>query len=296
MLLLRFTHGIIWGMITVSNSTIVIDIIPPKRRGEGIGIFGLSMTLAMAIGPLIGIWIYEQFNFTSMFYIASILSFMGLLFALTVKYPKFIAQSEDRRLRWSKLYEKSAIPISVGLLILLIPYGGLMSYLPIYISEIEGSKTGLFFLILAIGIGISRLTTSKIYDRQGPDRIITFSAFLLVIGFLVLTNIKTLVGIYASAAILGFANGIVFPTFQAMVNNIITPQRRGTANSTLLTFLDLGIGGGIMVMGSNYQYFNLTLVFNIWAGIIILGWLFFEFYRNLLLKIEDLQGFAADFF
>jgi predicted MFS family arabinose efflux permease len=265
-------------MITVSNSTIVIDIIPPKRRGEGIGIFGLSMTLAMAIGPLIGIWIYEQFNFTSMFYIASILSFMGLLFALTVKYPKFIAQSEDRRLRWSKLYEKSAIPISVGLLILLIPYGGLMSYLPIYISEIEGSKTGLFFLILAIGIGISRLTTSKIYDRQGPDRIITFSAFLLVIGFLVLTNIKTLVGIYASAAILGFANGIVFPTFQAMVNNIITPQRRGTANSTLLTFLDLGIGGGIMVMGSNYQYFNLTLVFNIWAGIIILGWLFFEFY------------------
>ena len=58
-LVLRFLHGLTWGSMSTAGSTIAVDLVPQKRRGEGIGIFGLSMTIAMAIGPLIAIAITE---------------------------------------------------------------------------------------------------------------------------------------------------------------------------------------------------------------------------------------------
>jgi MFS family permease len=60
---LRFMHGFAWGAATTSSSTIVVDLVPASRRGEGIGIYGLSFTLAMAIGPVIALAIMGEGNY-----------------------------------------------------------------------------------------------------------------------------------------------------------------------------------------------------------------------------------------
>lgn len=291
MLLVRILHGFIWGGITVSNSTIVVDVIPAKRRGEGIGVFGLSMTIAMAIGPMIGIVLYNTYNYSTMFLIASVLSFTGLAIALTVKYPKFVRHAENKRFNLKLLYEKSTLPISVGLMILLIPYGGLMSLIAIYSKEIDSTQTGLFFLILAIGIFIARMLTGKIFDKQGPDKLISYSTILFAFGFLTLANIKTPIGFYSAAFLLGLGNGIIFPSFQAMVNNIIPVFRRGAANSTLLTFLDFGIGGGMLIMPWVSKHFNLSFVYNLSAFICVIGWFFYvlvikNYYKNKKIEFD----------
>ena len=276
-LVVRLLHGFIWGTITVSNSTIVIDLIPANRRGEGIGVFGLSMTLAMAIGPFIAMTIFKKFDFNTMFVSGAILSFLGLFVAFLVKYPVFSNKNQGKKMQLEKLYDKTAFPISVGLMILLIPYGGMMTFTPIYIAQNHIGNTGLFFLVLAIFIGISRLVTGKIFDKQGPNAIIFYSAILFFIGFLLIANLKTSVGLYVAAALLGFGNGIVFPSFQAMVNNIIPVSRRGAGNSTLLTFLDFGIGGGMIILGFVSTKYNLTLVYNLSAIISLAGYAYYWF-------------------
>src|ERR1035437_2648848 len=67
MILVRFIHGLTWGLTTTSNSTVAVDIIPPGKRGQGIGYFGISTTLGMALGPVIGSFIFLHGGYSAMF-------------------------------------------------------------------------------------------------------------------------------------------------------------------------------------------------------------------------------------
>lgn len=48
-ILLRVIHGIAFGTVTVAGNTVVIDIMPSSRRGEGIGYYGLANNIAMSV-------------------------------------------------------------------------------------------------------------------------------------------------------------------------------------------------------------------------------------------------------
>ena len=49
---LRIVHGLSFGTVTVAGNTIVIDIMPSSRRGEGLGYYGLANNIAMSLGPM----------------------------------------------------------------------------------------------------------------------------------------------------------------------------------------------------------------------------------------------------
>ena len=67
LLAVRILHGAGFGITTTTYGTVVSDLIPQARRGEGMGYFGLSGTIAMALGPLIGLWLMQTYNFTILF-------------------------------------------------------------------------------------------------------------------------------------------------------------------------------------------------------------------------------------
>ena len=67
--------------------------------------------------------------------------------------------------------------------------------------------------------------------------------------------------LFRSAVILGFGHGVVWPTFQAMINNIVLPHRRGAANSTAFIAMDLGMGLGMIIAGAVSQVFSISVAF-----------------------------------
>jgi MFS family permease len=278
MLVLRFLHGISWAGVTTAGSTLVVDLVPPKRRGEGLGIFGMAMTSAMAVGPALGLIILQHYDFRILFISASVLCFTGLIAALFVSYPVFTRSESNGGFQLSTLFEKSSIPMSLGILLLMIPYGGVISFIALYASEHNLGNAGSFFVIFAIGIGITRIISGKIFDKSGPDTLIYLSSVSFIIGYLVLAFYKSPVGFYGSALLIGISNGIVFPVFQAMVNNLVPVHRRGAANSTLFTALDLGIGLGMVLMGWVYDMFNLTTVYAISALLVLVAAGVYYFY------------------
>ena len=84
--IVRTLHGIPFGATTVVNSTVAIDVLPSSRRNEGIGYYGLSNNLAMAVAPSTGIYIYNVTgNFMLLFWISLILAFGGFYCATRVK-------------------------------------------------------------------------------------------------------------------------------------------------------------------------------------------------------------------
>lgn len=249
MIILRFLHGLTWGSLSTSGSTIAVDIIPASRRGEGISLFGLSMTIAMAIGPMIALTILGDGNYSRLFNTAIGIGAFGLVMAFCIRYPVYKPVAANRFFAIKKLIEPSSIPISINVLIITFAYGGILSFSALYGKEVGVENSGLFFLILSAGIGVSRFFSGNIFDRTGPFRITLIGLALLVFGFPVLALIQNPLGFHLSAILIGLGFGIIMPTFQAMINNLVPPEKRGAANSTYFTCFDMGIGIGMVSIG-----------------------------------------------
>ncbi|NHB69908.1 MFS transporter [Perlabentimonas gracilis] len=253
-LAIRYFHGLTWGTLTTTSSTIAVDIIPPSRRGEGIGIFGLSMTIGMAIGPMIAILITGDTRFNSLFASAIVISLLGFILALIIKYPKFRSQNNSKGFSWNGLIEKTALPVSTNMMLVMFTYGGVLSFIALYAKDIGVQSSGLFFLLLSVGIGLSRVGSGRLIDKQGPSAVSVIGIILLVAGFPILALIQTPLGFHTAALILGLGYGMIMPTFQTMVNNIAPANRRGAANSSFFTAFDLGIGLGMIGTGILSQW------------------------------------------
>lgn len=275
-LILRFIHGLTWGSMSSAGSTIAVDLVPLKRRGEGIGIFGLSMTIAMAIGPLIAIAITGDSSYKRLFYSAAGFSFLGLVLALFVRIPKITPVK--KKFKITSLIEKKALPVSLNVFLVSIPYGGIISFIALYGRSIGIDSSGLFFLLIAIGITISRVLSGKSFDRFGPKRICILGLVLLIAGLFMLALNQSYFGYHLSALILGLGFGIIMATFQAIANHKIKADKRGAANSTYLTFFDSGIGFGMLLVGYLIQVMNYSGAFMLCGIIEMLALIVFLFY------------------
>lgn len=285
MMVMRFLHGLTWGSLSTSGSTIAVDFIPASRRGEGISLFGLSMTIAMAIGPLIALIILGKMDYLWVFVIASYISITGLILALNIRFPEYKPNHDNRSFSVKRLIEKNSIPLSLNVLVVTTTYGGILSFASLYGKEIGVANSGLFFLLLAVGIGVSRFFSGTIFDRVGPFRIVVIGMILLILGFPVLFLVPNSLGYHATAVIIGLGFGIIMPTFQAMVNNLVQPDRRGAANSTYFTSFDLGIGLGMVLTGFVSEQIGLGKAFLICSIIETAALLMFvlysyKFYKN----------------
>ncbi len=260
MLFVRFLHGITWGLTTTSNSTVAGDIIPAEKRAEGFGYFGVTTTAGMALGPVVGSFILKLGGYDAMFLAGAGISLVSMLLAAFLRYPQY-HRPEDLVFRWENLMESRVLIPSLNLLVTSLSYGGLLSFIALYGEEIGIQNPSGFFLVYALGIIMARFSAGKAVDRNGPRRVIIICLTLLITGFPLLALVRNSWGFYSSAVILGIGNGVVWPTFQAMINHMVPAGRRGAANSTAFMAMDLGMGLGMFTAGAISQRWSIPVAF-----------------------------------
>ncbi|OFY12244.1 MAG: hypothetical protein A2X11_12790 [Bacteroidetes bacterium GWE2_42_24] len=270
LLIVRFLHGLAWGATTTANSTLIVDIIPENRRGEGIGIYGLAIPLAMAFGPLAGLWLMADGNYSRLFGVGTAVAAGAYLLTQLMHFPQFV-RHQPGGISVARLFAFKALPVSIAMMILMMSYGGVISFVTLYTLELGLGSAGIFFTVYAVGLSISRLSSGKIFDRKGPGFIAPLGLILVTIGISLLWIMHNYTGFMLAGLSIGLGYGIIFPTFQAMVNNLVAPWRRGAANSTLFTALDLGIGIGAIITGYLASLVGLVNAFGILAIITSTG-------------------------
>lgn len=276
LILLRIAQGLTWGFTSVSASTIAVDNIPASKRGEGIGYFALSTTLGMSLGPVIGLFILHAWGYRFMFISGCLISLVSMACAYAISLRKRFIVGKRIRLELSSMFETNSIRLSMNVFITMIAYGGLMSFIALYGKELGIQNSSLYFLIFSIGIGAARLTAGKVFDRKGPGKLLTLCLILLITGFPLLALARNQYLFYMSAILIGFGNGVIFPTFQSMVNNLADAAHRGAANSTLYTAVDLGMGTGMIFAGLIAQHISISAIFMVDTFICAAGLVFFR--------------------
>lgn len=276
----RTLHGGPFGALTVANSTVAIDVLPSSRRTEGIGYYGLSNNLAMAIAPSIGVFVYKYtHNFDILFWMAFIIAGIGMLVDSTVKVPHREIIREKKKLSLDRFFLVRGWLLGVNIVLFSFCYGVLSNYLAIYSKEILGitGGTGTYFMLLATGLVVSRLQGSKALRAGKLLENATHGIVLSCVGYTLFVAVPTTVGYYLSALLIGLGNGHMFPAMQNMFINIASNNERGTANSTLLTSWDFGIGVGVVAGGVIAEHLGYTAAFATVAALHILGLILFIF-------------------
>jgi predicted MFS family arabinose efflux permease len=279
LLTLRFLHGFTWGMVTTGGGTIPADLVPARRRGEGIGYFGLSITLSMALGPMLGLWILGDSNFSMLFYVAFGISVASLVLAYMVKYPTIAKAPETTAQAPRKnkqMFEAKASHASVVVFLFGFAYASIFAFAAVFSSETGVGHSGLFFLLLAIGVSISRPYAGKLMDKKGPQQIMLLSFVLGFVGFMLLSATGHSLVVYLTAGfIIGLGCGSVIPTLQTMVMNMVMPERRGVANATYYAAVDLGIGLGSIILGYVADWTSTAQMFQFCALMFVLAGAYF---------------------
>lgn len=276
--LVRTLHGGPFGGCTVANSTVAIDVLPSSRRNEGIGYYGLSNNIATAIAPTAGIALYKYFdNFNILFLVALLFALLSTVVAASVKLPTRPVLADKKKLSLDRFFLIRGWFIGANMVFFAICYGVMSNYLAIYAKETLGitSGSGTFFLLLSIGLILSRLQGGKSLRDGKLVRNAGIGILISTVGYTVFIISPHPVCFYASALLVGLGNGHLWPAFQNMIISVAHHNERGTANSTLLTSWDLGMGLGVLLGGFVVEIFDYATAFWSIVGVHVVGLLMF---------------------
>lgn len=284
---LRILQGFSWAVSTTAIFTAITDIIPSTRRGEGMGWFSTAMTLAMAIGPMCGIWITQNISYQALFFISVVLSVVALLLMFGAKIP---FQPKKTGMQKIELFEKTVLPITICVFFLNVAYGGITAFVPLFTNSLA-VNSGAFFMVYAATLVLSRPIAGKLSDQHGEKYVIIPALGMTIIALISLSLAEGLIGILVSAVLYGIGFGSASPAIQAATVRLARPDRKGIANASLLTATDLGIGLGSIMLGWISQYTSYSVLFIVSAVSVGCALVVFRFYVNRLVqKNRDLDA------
>ena len=282
-LIVRTLHGGPFGALTVSNSTVAIDVLPSSRRTEGIGYYGLSNNLSMAIAPTVGVFVYKYtHSFELLFWIALIVAVCGWMVDATVTLPEKETVRNKQKLSWDRFFLVQGWLIGLNMVAFGFSFGVLSNYLAIYGKEVMGitGGTGTYFMLCSIGLILSRLQggralrKGRLTHNAGSGMVISLVGYTLFILMPTLASLFTFhsslftaIGFYGSALLIGLGNGHMWPAFQNMTINVAKNSQRGTANSTILISWDIGMGLGILLGGVISELLGYSAAF--WTVVVV---------------------------
>ncbi|MFL4498937.1 MFS transporter [Weissella sp. MSCH1] len=287
MFVVRLVNGFAYGMASTATNAIVTDYIPEDKKGLGINFYGLSTSLAAAIGPFVGMILLNLTNFRFIVEVSSALILLTTIATLILPVRNLVLTPERkadlRHMTFDNLIERNTIFIaSIGFL-MGFSYSSVLSFLSSYAKTIHlVGISSFFFVVYALVITITRPMAGRIFDVKGEDYVMYPSYISLAIGLVILGLTHSGVTLLVAGAFIGLGYGTFMSNGQAVALKMAPNALRvGVSLSTYFIGLDLGIGVGPFVLGDIEKLMNFRELYLLAAVIpVIAGLLYYKFYNH----------------
>lgn len=279
LLLTRFLHGIGLGVVSTATGTIVAEIIPQQRKGEGISYYSMGITLATAIGPFLGIFMSQHTDYRNIFTFCLALGVISFVISLFIHIPNVIHPAKNspkkQKLGLSSFIEPRALPITLIVLLISFGYSSVLSFINFYAIEVDlVDAASLFFVFYAIAILVSRPFTGRMMDLIGAKSVMYPAFILYAAGLFLLSTTGNSITLLLSGVLIGLGFGNMQSITQAIAVKSASPDRVGLATSTYYIFLDAGLGFGPYLLGflipfTGYSYLYMIMGTLVLATLVI---------------------------
>ncbi|GLX67187.1 MFS transporter [Paenibacillus glycanilyticus] len=290
-LIVRFIHGMSYAVASTAMSTVAATIVPTSRQGEGMGYYTMFMSIAMVVGPALGLFLWQDKNINVLLLAICVIAAASLVFAALLRMPgekrsketavAIAAEAEQpepavtvtsaaKSSVLSRFVEPAALPISLVGFILSFAYSSLSSFMASFTDEIHQSQvTGTFFMVFAVMIVAFRPLIGKIFDRYKEHYLYYPGVGLFAVGMFLLSQAHSAAMVLFAGVIMGIGYGALLPCFQTLAIKLSPEHRRGSANGTFFLMFDLGYGLGSYFMGMVASFTDYRMMYFV-AGIVTL--------------------------
>lgn len=252
--LIRFLNGFGYGAVSTATNAIVTAYIPKSKNGEGINYYGLSTSLAAAIGPFIGMILLNTTNFYFIIVFSTVLILLTTIACFFMPIKNIVLTSEHREnlKKWTldSFIEYKVLFIALIAFLIGLAYSSVLAFLSSYAQVIHlVTASSFFFVVYATVITLTRPLSGRIFDNKGENYVMYPSYFFLTIGLIVLSFVTSSWMLLLSGALIGLGYGTFMSNGQAICLKKVTGPRISIALSTYFIGLDLGLGVGPYIMG-----------------------------------------------
>ncbi len=253
LILTRLINGFTLGIATTATGTIVAQIIPISRRGEGIGYYSLSAILATAAGPFAGLLLSRYSGFTVIFIFDLILAAVCFGLAFIINEPVQISNTisrKEKNLKISDFFEYRAVPVSIVAFMISFCFSGVLAFMSMYAQQNQLTEyASFFFLIYAITVLVSRPYSGRVLDLKGANKVMYPCLIIFAAGMILLSQAGTGFILLISGVIIGIGYGNAQSCAQAVSVKVVPAERLGLATSTYFILYDFGLGFGPYILG-----------------------------------------------
>ena len=294
LLVVRFINGFGFAVSTTSTAAMAMDWIPKNKKGEGIGYFSLFMSIAMVIGPALGLFLTNNFDYSVLLIVASVFAILSIVFSyFTEEKQKDLSNlsSIEEFKGIDKYIERKSLPFSFAGFLLAFAYSSLLSYVALYTIELGYPQVSMFFfIVLAFLIIIPRPYIGKLFDKKGPNALVYPGSVILIIGLIGLAYSNEIWSLLISAGIIGLGYGAIFPAYQTLSISSASPQRAGTASATFFLLYDIGIGSGSFTLGIISASIGFSNMYLLAAGIALLSLVTYILIKKRIQRNKEVVG------
>jgi len=249
LIVIRFFHGIGLSFYTTAFPAYITDASDDHTRGEILGHMATSTTLAFTLGPLAGMTIFSTYGFTPLIFLCTIAALVNLIVILQISE---LHKKTDRKFKIpykEVVFKRSVLVSSFIQLIYAIIFGGIMTFLPLLLENIEGVNIGVFFMVESVVIIACRFMAAQMSDKYGRGPVFFYSFLIILCAVYLISEINTMHLLIATAALFGIGSSLCSPTISAFIADDADPSARGTVFSFFYGAFDAGVIAAGAILG-----------------------------------------------
>ena len=264
LLLLVPVHGIVWSGLLSASAAYLVSILPPGRRAEGIGYWGLASVVALAVAPPVGFWIY-RYGWLWLCLFAAGLNL--LMAAIAYQLEETDPPRAPHPAAPSAWIEWRVLALSAPLFLYSYGYGAVTSFSSVYADALGVRPRSVFLTTLALVILLTRPVFGRLGDRIGYRRVFLPCLVFMAAGLALLSRAQARPGLMFAAVVFGIGFGTAYPVFAAFATHSVPEHRRGAAFGAILAAFDTGIGTGSTATGWLLERVGFAAAFGTAAGL-----------------------------
>lgn len=244
----RLLHGIGIGCSGPLAMSLVSEFLPATKLASGISIYALAQSFAQVIGPAVGLYLVDAAGFSYAYFLSAGCVLFAILGVAAIKEP--FRERLPYELKLSRMFAPQAVGKGVALMLLATSFACMASYVVLYGYERGVQDMGIFFVVYALCLVVTRPVLGNLADRLGTPKILVFGIICFAISYIALSVASDLTGFIIAAVISSAGFGCCAPLLQSLALASVPEARRGAASNTAFTGLDLGMLFGPVIGGT----------------------------------------------
>ena len=247
-LAVTLVRGVGFGVITVVFAALIVELAPPGRKGEALGLLGVAITLPTIFCNSLGLWAVERFGYEVVFVIGGAAPLLGLAVILGIRSAAPAKEEGGagagffaglRRAPLRRIFLLFATVTMAG--------GVIITFLPLAVPGSGVFSAASALLLIGVSSTASRWWAGRFGDRRDPRLLLAPGLLACALGVvgLPLGGAVLVVG----ALLFGVGFGLLQNTTLILMMERVSKSEYGLGSTLWNAAFDAGTGLGAFAFG-----------------------------------------------